>query len=155
MPEFSVEVVYYVLSKIHGEFMWLDLVFKITKEAIRFVTGLPSTSSRPDKKKKIPKKEVMSLTRATYDNRSLRVNDIKDKNVKFASMVIGYKFGHTNRLNFVSSSCIHSAHEIILNNAKIDICEWLKNELLEKLHKIKGDKKGTFKFGSLIVCLML
>lgn len=61
----------------------------------------------------------MSLIGATFDNRSLRVNDIKDKNVKFASMVIGYKVGHTNRLNFVSSSCIHSAHEMILNNAKI------------------------------------
>lgn len=155
MPELSDEVVRYVLSRVHGEFMWLDSVFKITMEAIRDVTGLPSTSSRPDKKKKIPNKEVMSLTGATFDNRSPRVNDIKDKNVKFSSMVIGYKVGHTNRLNCVSSSCIHSAHEMILNNAKIDICEWLKDELLENLHKIKGDKKGTLKFGSLIVCLML
>lgn len=97
----------------------------------------------------------MILTGATYDNRSLRVNDIKDKNVKFASMVIGYKVGHTNRLNFVSSSCIHSAHEMIINNAKIDICEWLKDELIENLDKIKGDKKGTFKFGNMLACLML
>lgn len=37
----------------------------------------------------------------------------------------------------------------------IDICEWLRDELLENLDKIKSDKKGTFKFGNLIVCLML
>lgn len=154
MPKFSNETVRYVLSKVNGEFMWLDSVFKITKEAIRAITGLPSTDTRPDKKKKIPNKEVMSLTDATFDNRLLRVNDIKDNNVKFASIVIGYKVAHTNRLNSVSSLCIHSAHEMILNNAKIDICELLKDELLENLDKIKGDTRGTFKFGNLIVCLM-
>lgn len=68
MLELSDEVVRYVLSRVHGEFMWLDSVFKITKEAIKVVTGFPSTGSRPDKKKKIPNKEVMRSTRATYDN---------------------------------------------------------------------------------------
>lgn len=105
MPEFSDEIVYYVLSKVHTEFLWLDLVFKITKEAIKAVTGLPSTDTRPEKKKKIPNKEVMNLTDATSDNRSLRVSDITSNNVKYASMVIGYKVSHTNRLNSISSLC--------------------------------------------------
>lgn len=35
------------------------------------------------------------------------------------------------------------------------MCDWLKDELIENLKKIKGDKKGTFLFGNLLVCLML
>lgn len=38
---------------------------------------------------------------------------------------------------------------------KIDVCEWLKDELIDNLGKIKKDKKGTFRFGNLLVCLML
>lgn len=154
MPEFEDETVRYVLSRVHGEFLWLDSVYNITKEAIRVVIGLPSIGTRPEKKK-IPNKEVMNLSGATSDNRSLKVSDITDNNVKYYSMVIGYKVAHTNRLNYVSSLCIHSANEMVKNNAKIDICEWLKDELIENLDKIKGDKKGTFRFGNLIVCLML
>lgn len=54
----------------------------------------------------------MDLTGATSDNKSLRVSDRIDDNVKYASMVIGYKVAHTNRLNLVSSLCIHSAYEM-------------------------------------------
>lgn len=44
---------------------------------------------------------------------------------------------------------------MVKKNAKIDICEWLKDELLDNLKKIKGDKKGTFHFGNLLVYSML
>lgn len=44
---------------------------------------------------------------------------------------------------------------MVNNDAKIDVCEWLKDELIDNLKKIKGDKKGTFRFGNLLVCLML
>lgn len=135
--------------------MWLESICKITKEAIEAVTGLPSTCSRPDKTKKIPNKSVTSLTGATFDSRSLRVNDVKDINMRYVSMILGYKSTHTNRLNSDSSLCIHSAYKMVNNNAKIDVCEWLKGELIDNLKNIKGDKKGTFHFGNLLVCLML
>lgn len=144
IPHLLEEVVRIVLSGAHGEFLWLDYVCKITRQAIMAVTGLPSNSNRPDKTKKIPNKMVTSLTRATSDNRSLRVNDIKDINVRYVSMVLGYKATHANKLKSVSSVCIYSAYEMINNNAKIDVCEWLKDELIDNLKKIKGDKKGTF-----------
>lgn len=35
---------------------------------------------------------------------------------------------------------------MVNNNVKIDVCEWLKDELIDNLKKIKGDKKGTFSF---------
>lgn len=41
----------------------------------------------------------MDLTVATFDNRSLRVNDITDANVKYVSIVFGYRVTHANRLN--------------------------------------------------------
>lgn len=135
--------------------LWLDSVCKLTKEAIRAVIGLPSTSSKPDKTKKVPNNTVMILTGETSDSRSLRVNDIKDINVRFISMILGYKTTHANRLNSVSSLCIKSAYDMVINNAKIDVCEWLKDELIDNLKNIKGYKKGTFHFGNLLVCLML
>lgn len=155
IPEFLKEVACLVLNRVHGEFMCLEYVFKISKEAIKAVTSLPSTGSRPDETKKIPNKGVMDLITATSDNISLRVNDIIDANVRYVSTVLGYRATHTNRLNFVSSSCIHSAYEMVKNNARIDIYEWLKDELIDNLKNIKGDKKETFNFVNLLVCLIL
>lgn len=39
--EFEDEIVRYVLSRVHGEFIWLDRPYKILKEAIRAITDLP------------------------------------------------------------------------------------------------------------------
>lgn len=155
IPNFPEDVIRIVLSKVHGEFFWLDSIHKITKEAVRVVTGLPSTGSRLDRTKKVSNDTVMDLTGTTFDKRSLRVNDVKDINVRFVSMILGYKATHANRLNSVSSLCIKSAYDLVNNNAKIDICEWLKDELIDNLKKIKGDKKGTFRFRNFLVCLML
>lgn len=38
---------------------------------------------------------------------------------------------------------------------KLDLCGWMVDELLINLGKIKGEKKGTFQYGNLIVFLML
>lgn len=85
----------------------------------------------------------------------MRINTIKDTDVKFASMIIGYKVTQSGRLNFVRSSYIHAPYQMLKNNGKYDLCEWLRSELMLNLGKIKGVKKGTFRFGNLIVCLML
>lgn len=153
--DFPKEVVRIVLSRVHGELFWLDSTYKITREVVKAVTCLPSIDSRLDKSKKVPNNTMMTLTGATRDNRSLRVNDVKYINVRFISMILGYKTTHSNRLNSISSLCIKSAYGMVNSNTNIDICEWLKNELINNLKKIKGDKKGTFRFGNLLVCLML
>lgn len=155
IPDFPKDVILIVLRRVHGEFFWLDSIHKITKEAVRAVIGLPSTSSRPNRTKKVSNDTVMNLTGATFDKISLRVNDVKDINVRFVSMILGYKATHANRLNSVSSLCIKSAYDMVNDNARIDVCEWLKDELIDNLKKIKGDKNGTFRFGSFLVCLML
>lgn len=155
IPDFPEDVIRIVLTRVHGEFFWLDSIHKITKESVKAITGLPSTNSRPDKTKRVSNDTVMDLTGATFDKRSLRLNDVKDINVRFISMILGYKATHANRLNSVSSLCIKSAYDMVNDNARIDVCEWLKDELIDNLKKIKGDKKGTFRFGNLLVCLMM
>lgn len=44
---------------------------------------------------------------------------------------------------------------MLRNNVKYDLCEWMRSELMLNLKKIKGTKKGTFRYGNLIVYLML
>ncbi|GLJ54638.1 hypothetical protein SUGI_1173840 [Cryptomeria japonica] len=85
IPEFPKDVIRIVLSRVHGEFFWLDAIHKITKEAVKAVIGLPTTGKRPDKTKKVPNDLVTKITGATFDKRSLRVNDVKDINVRFIS----------------------------------------------------------------------
>lgn len=153
--DFSKEFIKIILSRVHGAFFQLESVHKITKEVVKVVTGLPSIGNRPDKTKKVSNDLVMNPTSATSDKRSLRLNDVTDINVKFISMILCYKTTHTNRLNLVSSLCIKSTYDMVKNNAKIDVCESLKDELIDNVGKIKKDKKGTFKFDNLLVYLML
>lgn len=40
-------------------------------------------------------------------------------------------------------------------NEKIDLCGWMNDEMLINLGKIKGEKKGIFWYGNLIIYLML
>lgn len=108
-------------------FFWLDSIHKISKEAVKAVTGLPSIGSRLDITKRVSNDTVMALIGATFDKRSLRVNEVKDINVRFISMILGYKATHAKRLNSVSSLCIKSAYDMVNDNARIDVCEWLTN----------------------------
>lgn len=41
IPKFEDEIVRYVLRRVHGEFIWLDRLYNISKEVIRAITGLP------------------------------------------------------------------------------------------------------------------
>lgn len=83
------------------------------------------------------------------------MSTITDTDIKFGSMIIGYKVTQSNRLNLVSSSCILAAYRMMRENIKLDLCDWMLEELLIKLGNIKGEKKGTFWYGNLLVCLML
>lgn len=143
MLEFYHEIIRYVLSRVHGEFMWLEHPHKITKDAIWAITSLPQVGQRLDKKK-ISNNEVTKLTDATIDNRSMRISTIRDKDVQFVNIVIEYKVTQSNQLNFVSSSYIYYAHKMIKENEKYDLCQWMCDEIMLNLGKIKGGKKGVF-----------
>ncbi|XP_059076744.1 uncharacterized protein LOC131876008 [Cryptomeria japonica] len=91
-PTFDeVEWVRYVLSRIQGEFIWLDRPYKITEEVIKNVTCLHKIEGILGTRCKLSHTEMNKFTDATFDGRSMRVDDVKDIDVKFAAMVIGYK----------------------------------------------------------------
>lgn len=85
----------------------------------------------------------------------MRISTITNIDINFASVILGYKVTQSNRLNFVSSCCIHATYQMLRNNVKYDLSEWMRSELMLNLVKIKGIKRGNFRYGNLIVCLML
>lgn len=85
----------------------------------------------------------------------MKINIIKEDDVKFASMVIGYKVYQSNRLNLVSSTAIHVSYKMVKEDWYYDLCNVLLEELLIIFKKIKQDKKHVFKFGYLIIYLAL
>lgn len=83
----------------------------------------------------------------------MRVDDIRDIDVKFATMVIGYKVYQSNQLNSVSGTNILIAHHMVKEDTHHDLCSVMLKELMTNLHKIKKDKKNTFRYGYFVICL--
>jgi len=83
----------------------------------------------------------------------MTINEIIDPDVRFASMVNGYKIYHPSRENSVSGMTIYVAYQMLKENVDYDLCELLQNQLIKNLNKLKKDKKNTFKYGTLVVCL--
>lgn len=148
------EWVRYNLSHLHDEFIWLDKPYKITKQKIHEVTCINQTGRKPDLRKvTIP--TITKLTGAQFDSRSMTIDDILEHDVRFASMIIGYKVYHSRRLNFVSGTTIYATYQMVKEDMQYDLCIVLLEELLRNLNKIKTDKNNVFKFVSWIVCLAL
>lgn len=84
----------------------------INKEVIREVTGLCDTEPVLVLKF-LNNKDVMEMRRATFNQRALTVNNIRNLAIKYVVMVIGYKIYYTNKENFVFATIIHVAHEML------------------------------------------
>jgi len=140
------------LSRIHDNFMWLNGPFKITKDAIRAVTRLHSSGGIPVLKS-VKNQTLSEAIGSKFDKRAMTIDDISDPDVKFASMIIGYKIYHSSRENSIPGTAIYTAYEMLRKNADYDLCQLLLNQLMENLQKIKKDKKNSFKYGGLILCL--
>jgi len=141
-----------VLSRVHDNFLWLNKPFKITKDAIRAVTSLHSSRGLPILKS-VKNQTVTEATGSKFDKRAMTIEDITDLDIKFASMIIGYKIYHSSRENSVSGTAVYTAYEMLRKNVDYDLCELLLSQLMENLQKIKKDKKNSFKYGGLILCL--
>lgn len=83
----------------------------------------------------------------------MMVNDIKDLEVKFASMVIGYRVYHLSQINNILGGTIHIAYWMLKENVDYDLAEALREQLILNLELIKKDKRQKFKFGQLIIGL--
>lgn len=63
--EFEDEIIRCVLSWVHGEFIWLDRPYKISKEGIKAITSLPQIGQHLEKK--ISNDQVNKLTGTTFN----------------------------------------------------------------------------------------
>lgn len=143
---FDNELVRYVLSRIHDQFMWLDWPHKNYKKAIHVVTGFCATGEVPVLRS-IPKNDVESLTHSKWDDREMTVNNIIDPIVNYASMVISYQIYYSSRMNNIPVTSIHIAYHMIKEDFDYDLSEALRSQLVLNLESIKKDKRLIFKFG--------
>lgn len=96
---------------------------------------------------------VTNATRSRFDKREMTINDILEHDIKFASMVFGYKIYYSSRENFIYGTTIYAAYEMMRENKKYDLYELLHNEMIKNLKKIKENKKHPFKYRTLLLCL--
>lgn len=104
------EWVWYVLSRIHDKFMWLNQSCKITKDVIQVVTSRCSSGGFP-LLRSVMNQMVTDATGSRFDKRAITINDIAEPDVKFSSMVVGYKVYHSNKENSVSETPIYVAYQ--------------------------------------------
>lgn len=60
----------------------------------------------------------------------MKISTIKEDDVKFSPMVIGYKVYQSNRLNSVPRTAIHVAYQMVKEDAHYDLCSVLLEELM-------------------------
>lgn len=129
------EWVRYILSKIHDEFIQLEKPHNITKQAIQAVTCLSATGEIPSLRK-VQNTTVAVVTGSQYVNQSMTISDIVEHDVRFTSMVVGYKVYQSSMHNSVSSTTIFTAYQMLKEIKRCDLCSILLSELLSNLKKI-------------------
>lgn len=97
--------------------------------------------------------KVIWLTKSQCDSREMAITHIKDGEVIFASAVLGYRVYQSSQMNSVSRGVMHVGYQIIKEDATYDICEMIQSQFMVNIERIKKDKKQSFKYGSLMVCI--
>lgn len=98
--------------------------------------------------------EVNCLTEVISDGRALRIDTIRDVDVRYAKMQISYKIYYKNKEGSCVSNEMHVDYRMVKKNAEYDMCEILWWRLLDNIKMRKSDMY-PFQYGSLIVCLVL
>lgn len=68
-------------------------------------------------------------------------------------MVISYRVYHSSRTNSIPEAVIHTAYQMIKENANYGLTEALRTQLILNQESIKKDKRRKFKFSQLIIGL--
>lgn len=87
LEEFTEDHICIILSRVHGDKMYLVQMHDITLEAIHTVTSFCNIGEMLALRK-VTKIEMTKLTGSLSDQRAMTVNTIKDDLVKYACMVI-------------------------------------------------------------------
>lgn len=97
------------------------------------------------------RKLVEHACKLRSDRCRMTIEPIEEKDIKLMSMILDYRFQHTNRVNSVSAATILVAIRLFRENGEFNLCEILCTQLIDNIRAIKHDKTKIFKFGSLII----
>lgn len=81
-----------------------------------------SNPANVDTFKKLAKKNLKTI----FDGRNMKLDMIKEVDIRLVSKVIGYKMSYSSSLNSVPTIFIHATYMIIAKKEKVNICEVLK-----------------------------
>lgn len=152
LEEFKEEHIRIIISRFHGDKMYLERTHDITPEAIHAMTSFCNVGEVPVLCK-ITKTKVTELTGSVSDQRAMTLNTMKDDLVKYACMVIGYRVFYASRMNYVPTVVVHAFYRMIKENAEYDLCTCIEKQLMENLKSIIEEKTPWFKFSQLLVSL--
>lgn len=145
LEDFIEDHIRIILSRVHGDKMYLERTHDITLQAIHVVTGFCNIGDVPALRM-VSKIEMSKLT-------SMIVNSIKNDLVKYACMVIGYQTLSASKINSISAAMVNVTYRMIKEDASFDLCTDMQRQLLLNLKSIKQDNALRFKFGQLLVGL--
>lgn len=112
---YEVEGIWFIFNRVHNEFIWLDKAHNITKFVIQALIGL--CAFRELMSLKAVKNDVVNnAIRSKFDKWVMTIKDILEYDIRFASMVIGYKIYYSNKENSFFSTTIYDAYEMMRKN---------------------------------------
>lgn len=143
------------MSRIHDDLFWIgDVLVRITSDSIHKMTSLSRIGVVLLVGKDVRK--LVELTcKSRSDRRGMTIEPIEQEDIKLMSMILGYKFHHTNKVNSVSVGTILAAIRLVKEDGEFNLCEILCTQLIDNIKAIKHDKTNIFRFGSLIIYMYL
>ena len=79
----------------------------------------------------------------------MKVDMIKQPDVRLISREICYKMNYNSRLNFVHVGFIHVAYVMNVEKEKVNMCEIFKHQLIDNIDRIMKGKYTPFIFESI------
>lgn len=147
------KIIKIVLSRIHGDCLWLDGPYQISKEALRDMTSLCSFETMPTLKSTRNDEEIF-FTSIVSSKRAFLIDTIVDLVVWYATMGLSYKVYFKNHEGSTSSTIVFVSYKMVKENFDYDLCELLRWQLLYNLWFTKTELYH-FWCDSLIVCLVI
>lgn len=66
------------------------------------------------------------LTGVILDGRALKIDTIRDVDVRYVKMGISYKFYYRNKEGSCVSTGVHVAYQMVKENIEYDLCEIIR-----------------------------
>ena len=93
----------------------------IDNDLIHKVTDLPNKGSNLVNTRHA-RKLVQTNLNTYFDGRNMKVNTIQDEGVRVISMILGYKFKSSSRVDSILVRFIHTTY-VAINGEEVNLCE--------------------------------